>query len=186
MSNPLGFVESVLHFWFHELRPDDWWEKRPAVDIEIARRFASLHDRLTREASPQVYVSARQHLAAVIVLDQFSRHLYRNDPRSFAQDPLALAIATAAIDGGFDRQLAPDLRRFLYLPFEHAESRQVQARSVELFAGLGSSHAQSLEYAWRHKEIVDRFGRFPHRNKVLGRSTTPEESAFLQQPGSSF
>lgn len=186
MPGTLGFVDEVLGFWFAELEPRDWWEKRPSVDIAIARRFASLHDRLSREAAPTHYVRAREFLAATIVLDQFSRHLYRDDRRSFTQDPLALAIAGAAVGGGFDRQLEPDHRRFLYLPYEHSEDRDIQARSVVLFARLGSDHADSLDYAWRHKVIVDRFGRFPHRNKVLGRATTPEESAFLQQPGSSF
>lgn len=186
MANALGFVDDVLRFWFRELTPRDWWEKHPAVDFAIARRFAPLHDRLSREASPSLFVTADQQLAAVIVLDQLSRHLYRGDRRSFTQDSLALSIAEAAVSGGFDRQLGPSRRRFLYLPYEHSERRDVQAHSVALFATLGSGHADSLEYALQHKMIIDRFGRFPHRNKVLGRATTPEETVFLQQPGSSF
>jgi uncharacterized protein (DUF924 family) len=177
-------LRDVLKFWFNELRERDWWEKKPTVDQKVARRFLPLHDRLHREASPYAYVTAAERLAAVIALDQFPRHLFRGDRRSFASDPLALSIALNAIDGGFDRQLDVRRRRFLYLPLEHSEDRSVQARSVQLFANLDD--AEALDYAVQHKVIIDRFGRFPHRNAVLGRKSTKDEIAFLKGPKSSF
>lgn len=182
-SEARGWIAAVIEFWFGELNPRDWWEKRMVVDQTIARRFAALHDRLSREASPYAYPTAEGMLAATIVLDQFSRHLYRGDPRSFASDPLALAIASRAVDEGYDRLLPPVRRRFLYMPFEHAEDRAAQARSVELLGTIGE---EEKHYAELHKVIIDRFGRFPHRNAILGRTTTPEEAAFLKGPNSSF
>lgn len=180
------WVGDVLRFWFEELTPEDWWRKRPVVDETIARRFFALHDRLSQEAAPWSFVTAQSMLAAVIALDQFPRHLFRGDGRSFASDPLAMAIAARAVDGGFDWQLPPERRRFLYMPYEHSEDRFVQARSVELFASLGSAYAEQHHYAVLHKVIIDRFGRFPHRNAQLGRASTPEEVAFLAGPNSSF
>ena len=122
-------------------------------------------------------------LAATIVLDQFSRNMFRGTPAAFASDPKALAIAQASVARGFDADLPEKRRQFFYLPFEHSEDAAVQARSVTLFATLGEGY---LRWAQAHKVIVDRFGRFPHRNAVLGRVSTPEEIAFLQEPNSSF
>ena len=177
-------LNAVLRFWFHDLRERDWWEKNPFVDQQVARRFLPLHDRLHREASPHAYVTAEQKLAAVITLDQFPRHLFRGDPRSFASDPVALSIALRAVDDGFDRQLDVRRRRFLYLPLEHSEDQKVQERSVKLFANLDDTEA--LDYAIQHQVIIDRFGRFPHRNAVLGRKSTKDEIVFLKGPKSSF
>ena len=123
-------------------------------------------------------------LAAVIVLDQFPRNMYRGASRAFAADGAALSLAKEALMRGFDRELSIDERKFLYMPFEHSENPAEQARSMELFGTLESE--LDLDYARRHKEIIDRFGRFPHRNAVLGRISTPEEIEFIKEPGSSF
>jgi len=126
---------------------------------------------------------ARTALAATIVLDQFSRNMFRGTPAAFAADAQALAIAEAAIARGFDVGLPPERRQFFYLPFEHAEDPGLQARCVELFTPLGE---EAVRWAMAHKVIIDRFGRFPHRNAILGRASTPEEIEFLRGPNSSF
>ena len=180
----LVHVDEVLAFWFEELGPDDWFGGGDEVDDRIRRRFLALHEALDNEVPASWRATARGMLAAVIALDQFPRNLYRGDPRAFATDPMALALATEAIERGLDRAMSTDERQFLYLPFEHSEDPDVQARSVELFASLDDE--DTLGYAVRHKEIIDRFGRFPHRNEALGRESTPEELAFLTEPDSSF
>jgi uncharacterized protein (DUF924 family) len=182
----MSWIEDVLHFWFRELHPDDWWNKRLSVDASIARRFTALHDALSREASAWHYVRAEEFLAAVLVLDQLSRHLFRGDPRAFASDGVALAIARRAVEDGYAGQLEPVRRRFLYMPYEHSEERTVQAQSLLLFGSLPGEFADDLLYAVAHQRIIDRFGRFPHRNRVLGRVSTAEEIAFLEEPMSSF
>ena len=177
-------IDEVLAFWFAELGPDDWFGGGDEVDDRIRERFLALHEALGHDVPASWRATARGMLAAVIALDQFPRNLYRGDPRAFATDPMALALATEAIERGLDRTMTKDERQFLYLPFEHSEDPDVQARSVELFASLDDE--DTLGYAVRHKEIVDRFGRFPHRNEALGRESTPEELAFLTEPDSSF
>ena len=177
-------IDEVLAFWFEELTPDDWFGGGDEVDNRIRDRFLALHEAL-RDGVPESWRStARGMLAAVITLDQFPRNLYRGDAQAFAADPAALALAKDAIERGLDRAMPKDERKFLYLPFEHSEDPAVQARSVELFATLEDE--DTLGYALRHKEIIDRFGRFPHRNEVLGRESTPEEIEFLKEPDSSF
>ncbi|MEJ2518190.1 MAG: DUF924 domain-containing protein, partial [Methyloceanibacter sp.] len=123
-------------------------------------------------------------LAAILVLDQFPRNIYRGSPRAFATDEEALALSRDAIAAGADKELPPEQRAFLYMPFQHTETLADQRRSLELFEALGNP--ENLDFAARHYEIIERFGRFPHRNAVLGRVSTPEELAFLEQPGSSF
>ena len=177
-------IDEVLAFWFEELTPDDWFGGGDEVDDRIRERFLALHEAL-RDGVPESWrATARGMLAAVIALDQFPRNMHRGDPRAFAADPTALALATEAVERSLDRTMSIDERKFLYLPFEHSEDPAVQAWSVELFATLGNE--ETLGYALRHKEIIDRFGRFPHRNEVLGRESTPEETAFLKEPDSSF
>jgi uncharacterized protein (DUF924 family) len=173
-----------LTFWFEETEPDQWFEKDPTFDASIRERFLGLHEILVSRGSNGLLADAQTALAAVIVLDQMSRNMFRDTPRAFAADPQALTVAEAAIAGGFDARLTKDQRMFLYLPFEHSENRQAQARSVALIANLGDPEWQ--KWAEAHKLIVDRFGRFPHRNGVLGRISTPEETEFLKQPDSSF
>lgn len=177
-------VRGVLSFWFEELEPRQWFEKDDALDRRIRERFLVLYERLAVQGAGGWAHTAHGALAAVIVLDQFPRNMFRGDARSFASDALALTVAEQAIGAGLDAALDATHRKFLYMPFEHSEDAAMQARSVALFAALGD--ADSLDYALRHKQVIDRFGRFPHRNALLGRSTTAEEAAFLEKPGSAF
>ncbi|HEV8334170.1 MAG TPA: DUF924 family protein [Steroidobacteraceae bacterium] len=170
------WVEQVIRYWFEELRTQAWFRKDTRVDDTIRERFAALHDEVAR-IRPQQLTTPRDCLAAVIVLDQFSRNMFRGSPRSFETDALALSISQHAIAAGLDQQLDRQQRWFLYMPFQHSEDRAAQARSIELFTQLGDR--ENLGYAQRHKEIIDRFGRFPHRNEVLGRASTPEEAQFI-------
>lgn len=176
-------IDDVIEFWFGtEPEPTEetmrrWFVRDEAFDAEIRTRFGALHAQAAAGGLTDWLATPRGTLALVIVLDQFSRNMFRDSPRSFATDPLALSIAERAIAAGFDQQLDRQQRWFLYMPFQHSEDRAVQARSIELFAQLGD--AGSLDYAHRHKEVIDRFGRFPHRNAVLGRDSTPEELQFL-------
>jgi uncharacterized protein (DUF924 family) len=170
------WVEQVTRYWFEELRPESWFRKDSRVDDAIRERFAALHNEVA-QLRPEQLATPLECLAAVIVLDQFSRNMFRGSPRAFATDPLALAISQHAIAGGLDQQLTRPQRWFLYMPFQHSEDRAVQARSVELFTQLNDP--ENLGYARKHKEVIDRFGRFPHRNEVLGRVSTPEELQFI-------
>ena len=174
----------VLRFWFEELEPKAWFIKSEETDASIRRRFSRLSADLCAIAPQKLAGSAKAALAAVIALDQFPRNLHRGSSEAFACDHQALAVAQRTIALGFDRLLRRDERLFLYLPFEHCEDAGMQARSVELIGRLGNPGWH--QYALAHKVIVDRFGRFPHRNAALGRPSTAEELAFLQTPGSSF
>lgn len=173
-----------MKFWFERTAPDQWFQKDSTFDASIRERFFGLHEILASRENDGLLADAQTALAAVIVLDQMSRNMFRDTPRAFAADPQALSVAEAAIVRGFDAGLTKDQRMFLYLPFEHAEDRQWQARSVALMASLGDPELQ--KWAEAHKAIVDRFGRFPHRNSILGRISTLEEAEFLAQPDSSF
>ena len=173
-----------MKFWFEQTAPDQWFEKDPTFDASIRQRFLGLHENLVSRGNSGLLVDAQTTLGAVIVLDQMSRNMFRDTPRAFAADPQALWVAEAVIVRGFDAGLTKDQRMFLYLPFEHAEGRQAQARSVALMASLGDP--EWLQWAEAHKAIIDRFGRFPHRNAILGRPSTPEEIEFLKQPDSDF
>jgi uncharacterized protein (DUF924 family) len=177
VSSPQSWVDEVLSFWFDELKPEDWFVKDLALDQRIRERFLSLYERL-RAAPGEALSSARAALATVIVLDQFPRNMFRATPQAFATDAQALRISEAAIAAGLDRKLDQNGRMFLYMPFQHSEDSAIQARSVELFARDGV--AETMDFARQHKDIIDRFGRFPHRNAILGRSSTPEELEFLE------
>ena len=179
-----GWVQDVLKFWFEQTQPDQWFEKDPTFDATIRDRFLGLHEAVVFRDNNSLLADAQTALAAVIVLDQMSRNMFRGTPRAFASDEQALWLADAAIARGFDGALSKDQRMFLYLPFEHAEDRRSQARCVELMASLGDPEVQ--KWAEAHRVIVDRFGRFPHRNAVLERVSTPEEIEFLKQPNSCF
>lgn len=176
--------EDVLSFWFTEISPAQWWSAKPEFDGEIARRFGGLHQSASRAELFAWRSEPRGRLAEVIVLDQFSRNVHRNTPLAFASDPLALGLAQEAIAAGVDKALSQIERNFLYMPYMHSESRLIHVEAERLFSanGLKDNH----DFELRHKAIIDRFGRYPHRNAVLGRESTPEELAFLQQPGSSF
>jgi uncharacterized protein (DUF924 family) len=180
MSSSEQWIEEVLRFWFEELQPSQWFTKDEALDVKIRERFMTSYERI--RSAPESPRSPRAALATVIVLDQFPRNMFRGTPQAFATDALALQTAERAIAAGLDRELDPAQRTFLYMPFQHAEDPEVQARSVELFASIGQ--AQGLDYARQHKEIIDRFGRFPHRNAILGRMSTPEEIELMKtHPG---
>jgi uncharacterized protein (DUF924 family) len=174
----------VLRFWFQDLDPKAWFTRSEDTDARIRRRFSLLPADLCTVDPRLLATSAKGALAAVIVLDQFPRNMHRGTAEAFAYDDQALMVAQRAIGLGLDRLLRRDERLFLYLPFEHSENARMQARSVELMARLGNSGWH--QYALAHKEIIDRFGRFPHRNVALGRASTPDELAFLQTSGSSF
>jgi uncharacterized protein (DUF924 family) len=180
---PPGWAGDVLRFWFEECTPEQWFKRDDAFDQTLRQRFLAPHASVAALANEACLADTNTALAATIVLDQFSRNMFRGTPAAFAQDPKALAIAQAAIARGFDTTLPEKRRQFLYLPFEHAEDVGAQARSVALFATLGEGY---LRWAEAHKVIIDRFGRFPHRNAILARVSTSEEIEFLAGPGSSF
>ena len=185
-------ADDVLDFWFgREADPgygdfrEAWFTKDPEFDGQVRERFEALHEAAASGELDGWMEEARTCLALVILLDQFPRNMFRGDPRSYATDHKAQLAAEHAVDGALDRELPAFQRMFLYMPFMHSENLEHQRRSVELFRALGGA-SNSSDYAVRHMEIIERFGRFPHRNEVLGRRTTPEEEEFLTQPGSSF
>lgn len=174
----------ILKFWFEDLEPKQWWVKDIELDQLIVTRFSEVHNRATRCELSGWRKTAQGRLAEIIILDQFSRNMFRGSPLSFAFDPLALALSQEAVSSGADQSLTPTERSFIYMPFMHSESLQIHEEAVELFRSNGQQ--SSLDYEMKHKVIIKRFGRYPHRNKVLGRESTAEELEFLQQPGSSF
>jgi uncharacterized protein (DUF924 family) len=174
----------VLRFWFEEIAPAQWWKVDPAFDRLIGERFGVLHRQACAMELPAWRVTPQGRLAEVIVLDQFSRNIHRGTPAAFAADPAALALAQEAVASGADQALPQDRRVFLYMPYMHSESRAVHALAEPLFRAFAP--ADNLDFELRHKAIIDRFGRYPHRNEILGRPSSPEELAFLQQPGSRF
>lgn len=173
-----SWIDDVLHFWFVELPPFAWWSGDTSTDALVRVQFLALHEELRRGLPPGVLMAPESALAAVIALDQFPRNLYRNHAETYAADALALATAQRALGLGCDRAVEPARRLFFYLPFTHAEDRALQAYSVELCRTLGDG--KTLDQAERHRAIVDRFGRFPHRNAILGRASTAEEIEFLK------
>jgi len=176
--------DTVLDFWFGELTPKDWFVKNEDIDRSITERFAGVHLELSRQVPAEWRATAEARLALVIVFDQFPRNIYRGSPLAFATDSLALKEAKAAHAVGADMAVNEERRTFFYMPFEHAEDPAEQARSVSLFEALGN--ANYLDYAYQHQDIIKRYGRFPHRNPILGRVSTPEEKAYLAEPGAGF
>jgi uncharacterized protein (DUF924 family) len=179
-----SWADDVLRFWFHELKSEQWFKKDDAVDAAIAARFAATHANVDAAEDAALLTSPDTARAAILVLDQFSRNMLRGTSRSFASDAKALKLASEFITRGWDQPLNKSERLFVYLPFEHAEDLRNQARSVALISSLADDSL--TKFALDHQVIIQRFGRFPHRNDILGRKSTPEEIAFLQQPGSSF
>lgn len=177
-------AEDVLHFWFDEVDPKQWWRSDPDFDQLITQRFGELHQQALQGALSTWRTIAPGCLAEVIVLDQFSRNIYRGEAEAFRADPLALQLAADAVDRGMGAALPPVQRAFLYMPFMHSEDPAMHERAMALFSEPGLEPNLAAEV--RHKAIIDRFGRYPHRNAILGRVSTPEEDAFLKTPGSSF
>lgn len=176
--------QSILDFWFTELSSKQHYAKDAALDETIRTRFGTL---LTAAARCELFAwraTPEGRLAEVLVLDQFSRNVYRDTPQAFAQDPLALALAQELVASGQDRSLPMAQRSFAYMPYMHSESALVHTQAVALFAQPGME--DTLRFEQRHKDIIDRFGRYPHRNALLGRESTREELAFLSEPGSGF
>jgi len=188
-------IAEVLAFWFGA--PDSpergrprkcWFEKSEAFDAEVRSRFLKLYKRAVAGKLSRWERTPLAALALAVVVDQFPRNMFRGQARAFAADPLALRVARRMLHRGFDGLLRPVERWFVYLPFEHAEDLAAQRRSIALFGNLAGypDGAGAMDYAQRHYTIIARFGRFPHRNAMLGRVSTSEEIAFLSQPGSSF
>jgi uncharacterized protein (DUF924 family) len=176
--------QAVLSFWFVEVKPESWWSGTQKFDALIRSRFS---ETLCRAAGGELSSwrgEPEGRLAEIIVLDQFSRNIHRGSPDAFANDPMALSLSQSAIAEGAHRALTVTRRNFLLMPWMHSESRFVHKTAEELFREFASK--RSLDVELRHKAIVDRFGRYPHRNQILGRESTAEEVEFLQQPGSSF
>lgn len=176
--------ESILHFWFEELSARQHFAKDAQLDATIATRFGATLQAAARGELYEWRGNAPGRLAEIVVLDQFSRNLYRDTPQAFAQDGMALVLAQELVARGLDQTLAPAQRAFAYMPYMHSESRLVQTQSVKLFMQPGLE--DNLRFALQHQAIVERFGRYPHRNAILGRASSAAERAFLQQPGSSF
>lgn len=164
--------KEVINFWFAELNPQQWWQKDEELDVTIRNRFSSWHNQAKVSELFQWRETALGSLAEIIVLDQFSRNIYREQPESFASDPLALALAQVAIAKGLDLELPATERSFLYIPFMHSESQLIHREAVRLYEALGNPN--TLEFEHKHKAIIDRFGRYPHRNNILGRASTRE------------
>jgi uncharacterized protein (DUF924 family) len=200
---PDSAIDDILDFWFGPLDQHGcadsehsarWWKKDTAFDQEIGRRFGEVYRSIRAGERDGWLNEPRGRLAQVIALDQFSRNMFRGTPDSFAADPRAREIALDALDHGDDRVLPRDQRFFLYMPLMHSEDLALQDRTVALFTALRDSAPPALreksagfvKYAEMHRDIIRRFGRFPHRNAILGRTSSPEELAFLEQPGSSF
>jgi uncharacterized protein (DUF924 family) len=174
----MSWIEAVNHFWFEDLGPDDWFRGGPPIDAAILERFGGLRDDLKNNPPSADHLDSIGLLAAVIVFDQFPRNLFRKSSEAYATDNLALSFACRAVNSGLDASLGLHQRQFLYMPFMHSENREMQARSVALFRQLGA--ADSLRFAEHHREIVERFGRFPRRNAELGRESSAAEREFLR------
>jgi uncharacterized protein (DUF924 family) len=175
---------SVLSFWFEEIEPARWWQKSPEFDRLVATRFGTLHEAAARCELSAWRTTPEGRLAEIVLLDQFSRNIHRDRPEAFACDPLALALAQHAVALQADAALVPAWRAFLDMPYMHSESPAIHAEALRLFDQPGLERA--LEFERRHKAVIDRFGRYPHRNAILGRASTAEEIAFLATPGASF
>ena len=176
--------QSILHFWFEELTAKQHFVKDATLDETIRARFGDTLEAAAQRELFGLRATAAGRLAEIIVLDQFSRNVYRDTPRAFAQDALALVLAQELVACRLDSSLPAAQRVFAYMPYMHSESALVHTQAVALFTQLGIP--DNLNYELRHKAIIDRFGRYPHRNAILGRASSAEELAFLAEPGSSF
>lgn len=177
-------AQTVLDFWFKELTPAQWWQKSNELDQRITQKFQEIHAQANSNGLINWRATAHGRLAEIIVLDQFSRNIYRDQADSFGSDVLALELAQQAVELKQDTDLTTTEKSFLYMPFMHSESNQAHQQAVILFDQSGLEN--SLNFELKHKAIIDRFGRYPHRNEILDRQSTAEELEFLAGPGSSF
>lgn len=184
MKRPLTNYQDIIQFWFYDSGPDYWFKKDSTFDQRILNRFQETYYAATRCELYAWRKTAEGRLAEIVVLDQFSRNMFRHSPQAFAFDSLALALAQEAIAGNFDKELPIVQRKFIYMPLMHSESSVIHRQAEKLFSQPGLE--DNYRYEVRHKAIIEKFGRYPHRNAVLGRKSTAAEVAFLQQPGSSF
>jgi Uncharacterized protein conserved in bacteria len=176
--------EEILDFWFKQTKPEQWWKVDPAFDDLVRERFLPTLERAARGELFAWRKTPRGRLAEVIVLDQFSRNIHRGTPAAFAQDAIALVLAQEAVERGVLSLLTEIERAFLLLPYMHSESALIHVEAERLYKEWAPP--ENYDFEVRHKVIIDRFGRYPHRNAILGRTSTAEESEFLKQPGSSF
>jgi uncharacterized protein (DUF924 family) len=177
-------AQDILHFWFEELSAKQHFIKDPALDASLRERFGATLEAAARGELFGWRSTAQGRLAEILVLDQFSRNIFRDTARAFAQDALALVLAQELVASGQDQSLAPAQRAFAYLPYMHSESALIHTQAVQLFSQPGLEN--NLDFELRHQAIIARFGRYPHRNAALGRNSSAEELAFLSEPGSSF
>ncbi len=181
--------EQVLHFWFEELVGKQRFEVDASRDLLMRDRFGKLHERASLGELFSWRSSGEGRLAEIIILDQFSRNIFRGSPLSFSQDIVALCLAQEAVSLGVDKAFSPPRRMFFYMPYMHSESLLIHDTAVPLFESLARDDEDlslTLDFEHRHRNIIERFGRYPHRNKILDRTSSPEEEAFLREPGSSF
>ena len=178
MSEPAEAARAILRFWFDEVGKDRWFAKDGALDKEIARRFASLREHVFASKAAGWRDNVETMTAAILLLDQFSRNIHRGSAKAFEADPLALELAHEALDRGWTHSASPDRAQFLLMPLMHSENPAVQQRCVAEFSRLGDGNA--VDYAQMHRDQIERFGRFPGRNKALGRVPTPEERQALE------
>lgn len=176
--------QTIIDFWFTELNEKQWWAKDDELDNRIRDRFSELHQVAVAGELYEWRQEPLGRLAEIIVLDQFSRNMFRNMPWAFMWDGMALVLAQEAVNIKADQALQPEYRAFLYMPYMHSESALIHEQAVALFNAPGLE--DNYEFELKHKAVIDRFGRYPHRNELLGRESTDEETAFLQEPGSSF
>ncbi|GGY61822.1 membrane protein [Cellvibrio zantedeschiae] len=174
----------ILKFWFEDIDQSKWWVKDAELDKTIIEKFSSIHSAATRGELFEWRITPKGRLAEIIVLDQFSRNMFRDSAQAFSYDAIALVLAQEAVAAGADKLLTPSEAMFMYLPFMHSESLTIHEHALELFSAKGME--DTLDFELKHKIIIEKFGRYPHRNKVLGRVSTPEEIKFLTQPNSSF
>jgi uncharacterized protein (DUF924 family) len=175
-------AETILNFWFNDLTPEQWWKKDPDLDCMITSRFTSIHHKACLGELADWRHTASGCLAEIIILDQFSRNIFRNKPQSFAYDGMALILAQEAVRRGIPAQLSIAQKMFMYLPFMHSESMAIHHQALKLFSEPGLEY--NLDFEKQHASIIERFGRYPHRNLILGRQSSEEEKLFLlEHPG---
>ncbi|MEO1544041.1 MAG: DUF924 family protein [Pseudomonadota bacterium] len=176
--------DEILAYWFETLSPPDWFQPSTEIDRVIEARFAGLIDDIASKHPTKLVETPDTALAAVLMLDQVPRNVFRNSAKAFAQDAKALALSKAIVENGLDKTIPLDRRLFAYLPFEHSENLDDQVASVELITALGDD--QYTHFAKAHHDVIQKFGRFPHRNQILGRQSTQAEIDYLSQPGAGF
>ena len=182
MNQPITF-QTILKFWFEDISPSQWWTKDIEFDNIIREKFSVIHHAAQQGELFEWRSCEKGRLAEIIILDQFSRNIFRDSPQAFACDNAALVLAQEAISAGANNILTPQENAFLYMPFMHSESLKIQAISLKLYQATGT---ESYNFAVQHANIIEKFGRYPHRNAILGRASTEDELTFLAGPNSSF